>query len=151
VDRFYRGFFAGIIAGVPMNIWSLFSFHVINLGDLRFLDWIGIILYGELPITFFQQIYSLGSHLFWLGFLGIVFAYLVPHTTSRWYIGKAIIFSGSVGFLTYAIPLLYKVPHLTQHSATTVLSNHLGALIWGWTLGYLMRKFDSTPATNQHR
>ena len=113
MDRFFRGFLAGLLAGIPMNIWSLFSYHIIGFGQLRLLDWMGIILYGDLPVTFGEQAYALWVQIFGLGCLGVLFAYLIAVTSSWWYVGKAVIYSGVVSFVAYALPLLFQVPDLT--------------------------------------
>lgn len=143
MDRFFRGFFAGLLAGIPMNVWGLISYHVLDFGRLRFLDWMGIILYGDFPVTFGEQAYALWVQLFGLGYLGILFAYLIPVTTSWWYIGKAVIFSGAFSFVAYALPLLFRVPELTAVPLNSVISNHLGAGIWGITLGYALQRLDT--------
>ncbi|MBS4026429.1 MAG: hypothetical protein KGZ96_12230 [Clostridia bacterium] len=59
---FYRGFIAGVAGGIVMNIESLLSFHILNFTTLRFLDWVGVILYGTLPKTFGHEIYALFIH-----------------------------------------------------------------------------------------
>ena len=143
MDRFFRGFFAGFLAGIPMNLWSLLSCHVLNFGEVRFLDWMGIILYGNLPVTFAEQAYALWVHFVGLGTLGIIFAYLMSLTTPFWYIGKAIIFSGAFGFISYAVPFLFQVPYLTEMPLSGVLSNHIGALLWGLALGYLLPRMGT--------
>ena len=140
MDRFFKGFFAGLLAGIPMNIWSLFSYHTLNFGEIRFLDWMGVILYGTLPETFAEQAYALFVQVLGLGVLGILFAYLLVQTTSRWYIGKAIIYSAAVSFAAYALPALFQMPYLSTMPLSAVVSNHIGALIWGVGLGYTLKR-----------
>lgn len=142
MDRFYRGFFSGVVAGIPMNIWSLFSFHVLNFTNLRYLDWAGLILFGDLPTTLIQNVIAQTMQFMWLGALGVIFIYLLPHTTTRYHTGKAVIFSIIAGFIIYAIPVLLQFPHLTQISTNTVIDNQLGGVIWGIGLGYWSRRLD---------
>ncbi len=141
MDRFYRGLTAGMVAGVPMIIWGHGAYYL-GLGNLRFLDWAGVIIYGSLPETLFQVVYAQIAHLLWLGFLGIVFSYLIPKVTSRGHIGKAVIFGYVVGFFTHAIPVLFAVPHLAATHSQTVIHNHVGGVIWGLGLGYILRVLD---------
>jgi len=90
MDRFFRGFIAGVIGGLAMNTWSLVSFHILNFTDRRFLDWAAVILYGHLPNTIFQAVYAQLIQLLWVGLLGIVFAFLIPTVTSRGYLIKGL-------------------------------------------------------------
>lgn len=148
MDRFYRGLLAGIIGGVAMNVWSLFSYHILHFSNRRFLDWAGVIMYGHLPKTTFQAVYALTTQLIWVGLLGILFAFLVPKVTSRSYLGKGVFYSLSMGLIIYAIPRLFKIPELIITPTTTVISNHIGAIIWGLTMAHVLRLLDTTPLKN---
>lgn len=144
MDRFYRGFIAGSLGGVAMNIWSLFSYHFLHFTKLRYLDWASIFLYGHLPVSTLQAVYSLVIQLLWVGFLGVIFAFLIPAVTSRGYYGKGIIYGLTVGFIVYAIPKMFKMPELTVTTTATVLSSHIGGVIWGLTMAYVLRRLDTT-------
>ncbi len=39
MDRFFRGFTAGVVGGVLMQIWNFFSFHDSNFTKLCFMDY----------------------------------------------------------------------------------------------------------------
>ncbi len=144
MDKFYRGFTAGVLAAIALNAWSLFSFYVIQLTDLRMLDWAGIAIFGSIPQTGFQVVSSLLMQLIWSGFRGILFSYLFPDVKSQGYIGKAVIFSVIVAFFENIIVTLYKVPNLTELTSGTVLSSNIGAILWGILLGFLVRRLDGT-------
>jgi hypothetical protein len=139
VDKFYRGFVAGVLAGIPLNAWSLFSYHILGLTDLRMLDWAGMAIYGRLPGTPLEVVPSLVMQLIWSGFRGIVFASLATDVESRGYVGQGVIFSLIFSFFEGAVSVLYRVPHLSERSSGTVLSSYLGSLLWGVLLGLLCR------------
>ena len=141
MDKFYRGFAAGVLAAVPLNLWSLFSFHILQFTDLRMHDWAGVIMYGSLPRTALQVVSSLAMQLLWSGFRGIIFLYLFPDTKSQGYLGKALIFSLLLGFAESAIGVLYKTPNLAEVTTGTVLSANIGSVLWGVLLAYLVRRF----------
>ncbi|NLL41791.1 MAG: hypothetical protein GX251_00455 [Firmicutes bacterium] len=149
MDKFYRGFTAGVLGAVPLNLWSLFSYHVLKLTDLRMLDWAGMAIYGTLPRTLLQVVSSLVMQLVWSGFRGILFAYLVPEVRSWGYVGKAVIFSLIVSFFEGGVAMLFKVPHLSVLSSGTVLSANLGSLLWGVLLGYFCRRLAQLPKTEK--
>lgn len=146
MDRYFRGFVSGLIGGVAMNIWSLFSYHILHFSTLRMLDWAGIMIYGHLPMTFLGSAYALTVHLFWTGFLGIVFAYLITYTTSQHYILKGIIFSVISGIIIYSLPRLFHIQNLTTTPFTTSVSDHTGGIIFGVTMAYFLGKFDRLPS-----
>lgn len=142
MDRFFSGFFAGFLASIAMNVWSLFSYHVLQFGQVRFLDWMGIFLLGRLPVTLAEQVYSQLAQMVWAGGLGTVFAFLAPRLGRKWFVGKAVLYAMALAFLLYAPPVLFKVPELARLSLDWVLSNHLGALIWGLFLGTLLPRLE---------
>jgi len=145
MDRYFRGLVAGIAGGVVMNLWSWFAVGILNLKITRFIDWAGVILYGDLPRTHFEGFYALIIQLTWVGLLGIIFAYTIPFTTSRGFLIKGVFFGVVIGLIIYAIPTLFKTPHLAKATIITVLSNHLGGGIWGLTMAQVLRWLDSTP------
>ncbi len=144
MDRFYRGFTAGVAGGVIMNIWSLTSFHVLNLTTMRFLDWSAVMLYGTLPKTLGEEFYALLLQLMWSGTLGILFAFLVrEYFTSQGLLGKGLIFGIISGFIIYAIPVCFGIQHLEFIPIRTAVSNHIGGAFWGITTAYTLGWLDS--------
>lgn len=141
MDRFYRGLTAGVAAGIPMNIWSIAA-YMLGFGRLRLLDWAGVIIYGSLPVTFAQQAYAQAAQLIWVGFLGVVFAFLIPHISSQGLLGKALFFSIVSGLVIYAVPVLLHIPDLKELDFHTVLNNHIGGLIWAVTLVYILQRLE---------
>ena len=134
MDRFFRGMTAGMLGGILMNAWSFFSYSMLHFTTMRFVDWTGIVLYGHPPIGFGQTLYALFFHLFWAGFLGVIFAFAVPIITSRGLLFKGIFYSLICSFLIYAVPRLYQMPQFKTTLFKTTLSNNIGAIIWGASL-----------------
>lgn len=139
MGKMERGFIAGVIAAIPMNIWSFISYNLLKFTEIRFLDWAAIFLFGTLPKSGIQVAMGLVFHFLWAGFLGTIFAYIFPETNARWYVGKAVIYSLLVAFFQYAISVLYSIPNLKILPTTTVISNHIGGIIWGFTLGWVSK------------
>jgi uncharacterized membrane protein YagU involved in acid resistance len=143
LDRFCRGFFSGVIGGIFMDGWDLFSYHLLSLTNRRYLDWVSVILQQRLPENTFQAVYFLVFHLLWVGALGVVFAYLVPGIKDHGYIFKGILYSLVIGFFIYACaPTFFRVPYFIGLPFTSVVSNHIGGLIWGTVLAVSLRYFD---------
>lgn len=131
MDRFFRGLTAGIIGAIAMNLWSLFAVFILGWEVVKFLDWAGIILYGELPRSHVEGTLALLMQILWSGLLGVGFAYLIPYIKSEGYLIKGAFYGVIVGFIMYAIPTVLQMPVLGNLGFLTVLSNHIGGLIWG--------------------
>ncbi|MBS4023160.1 MAG: hypothetical protein KGZ79_12195 [Dethiobacter sp.] len=142
MDRFFRGFIAGFIGGVAMNIWTLIAVFILNLQIIRFIDWASVFLYGSLPQNHIQGIFALWMQLIWSGLLGVAFAFLLPQITSRGYLLKGAIFGVVAGFLMYALPTLFQTPIVSSVSFETTVSNHAGGLLWGLTTAQSLRWLD---------
>lgn len=141
MERFYKGLTAGALAGIPMNAWSLTSF-ALGLTGRRYLDWMGVMLYGRPPESALEQTYALLVHFGWLAFLGALFAYLWPRLFEKLDIFKGMFYALVIAVLTYAVPILLQMPYLNQADLSTVVSNHLGALMWGGVLTYILIRLD---------
>jgi len=135
MDRFTIGFLANIPAWLLMNLWS-YAAYEIKFSDLRFVDWVSVIIYGKLPTSYAEQIVALGVHLIFTGFLAIIFTFLILEITSQRLWFKGIVYALIVGLFTHAIPVLFRTPHLTLTPLNTTLTDYLGGLIWGVTLAY---------------
>ena len=83
--------------------------------------------------------------IFFAGFLGVVFAYLVKQITSRGFILKGAFFSLITGFFIYAVPTFFKIPVLSDLTLRNVISNHLGGVLWGITTAYMLQRLDQFP------
>jgi len=129
-DRFFRGAIAGVIAGIPMNIWSYFAYYI-NFTQMRYVDWAAVLVYGDRPTVFLHLLFAQLVQFLWVGFLGATFAYLIPIITSRGVLIKGAFYGVFVGFVVYSITTILKVQYLAQTSFETSISNYLGGLIWG--------------------
>ena len=142
MDRFFRGFLAGVAGGVTMTAWDLISFHLASFSEHRYLDWSALLLLGDKPTTFIEAAYALLVHLIWSGFMGIIFAFLVMLIGDRKLALKGAILGFNAGFLFYAIPKLFVASDLYSTPIESVISNHIGAVIWGLTAGYVLSYLD---------
>ncbi|TGE34461.1 hypothetical protein [Desulfosporosinus sp. Sb-LF] len=147
-DRFYYGFFAGVIAGIPMVIFNLVSYYLLNLARIRYLNWAAVLIYGNFPLNAFDSILAQIVHFGFLGFAGIVFAHFIPLVTSRHYLFKGWVYSMGIFFLTYSVTLIYKVPGLQIIQPYTVLSNLISTSIFGLALAEVSNRIVSTKSIN---
>lgn len=120
MDRFYRGLLSGLAGGIVMNIWSMFSYHILHFTTRRFLDWSAVILYGQLPRNWFEALYALLLQLLWVGLLGVIFAFLIRDlSTSKGLLIKGVFFGVISGFIIMGYQLclecnILNLPHKEQ-------------------------------------
>lgn len=143
-DRMYFGFVVGLIAGIPLSIWSVFSFYILDFTQIRMWDYASEILFGRLPLNAFENIMAWIGQMVFCGFVGIGYAYLIPIVSSRHYIAKGWIYSAFIWFSTYSIATLFKMPDLFYTASYTVASNFIGASIYGWVLAEATKRLIST-------
>jgi len=145
-DRTIRGVLAGILAGIIMNLWNLIDFYLFHITDIRFLDWSSVLVTWSRPTNSFTTIFFLAVNLLWDGFLGILFAQLLVSITSKGIIIKSSIFSLICWFTFKIIANLYRVPFLSgQQSIPGSISNVIGVIIWGITLGIILKRMEKHP------
>lgn len=148
MDRTTRGLLAGIIAGIAMNIWNLFDFFILKITEIRFLDWLSVLLTWDKPANIFQEIIALLLQIIvWDGFLGIVFAYLVALTTSKGIVYKSTLYGLLLWFLFKVIVNFYRVPVLSGlQSYPGALSNLMAVILWGIILGITLKILEAKSA-----
>jgi hypothetical protein len=144
-DRMLSGFIAGLIGGVVLNAWNLLATYVLGFGRVRLMDFISVLELGFSPKSTGQALFSLGIHLVWTGFLGSVFAYLIPLTTSRNYLFRGWLYSSVVWILTNALATMSRLPGIAKVSLTASISSAFGATVYGLVLGYVLKRLDNPP------
>lgn len=144
MDRTTRGLVAGIIAGIAMNAWNLFDYYLLHITELRFLDWLSVLLTWKKPENSFQTVIALILQtVVWDGFLGIIFAHITVLTTSRLVVCKSVLYSVLLWFIFKTIVNLYRVPFLSADLPYNGrLSNLLAAIIWGIVMGLVLKALD---------
>lgn len=145
-DRFYYGFIAGVLAGIPMVLFNLFSYYILHFGSLRYLDWMSVLMYGHFPLSTFDTVLAQLIHFGLLGFLGLLFAYFIPLVTSKHYLFKGWVYSMAVFVVLYSLMVLYKVPGLVIVDSNTVLANLISSSIFGLCLAEAIKRLVSTES-----
>lgn len=142
MDRFFRGFLSGVVGGIAMTLCSNVAVSLLNWNIISFIDWAGIMIYGDLPRSHAEGLIALILHLIWVGSLGVVFAFLILQITSQGYLLKGVLFSIVMGFFIHALPTVFQMPILKEASLQTVVSNKIGAVIWGLVMSKTLHWLD---------
>ncbi len=143
-DRLFRGFTAGLIGGVVINIFGFISASL-QFSEAPFWEWASIIILGITEVgSLGEHLIGLFGHLIFTGTLGVVFAYLLPAVKSRLYLFKGWLFGVVSWFVIYSISHLYRVEGTFPLQLNTAVSNSIGASIYGlvlaWSLAWLDKK-----------
>lgn len=148
MDRTIRGLVAGIIASIIQNTWNLIDYYFFHITKLRFLDWVSVLISWERPENNFFAIFCLVLQILWDGFLGVIFVHLIGLITSKSLIIKSTIFGMILWFVFRVIVNLFRVPILSgiQHFPGGY-SNFLAVVLWGITLGFILKKFEKLSKT----
>lgn len=143
-DRLTRGFIAGILAGIIMNIESYATFAP-NLNTLRFVDWAGVIIFGhQPPFSVGELVFAQICQLFITGVSGIIFVYLIPCVTSKNLILKGWIFGVLMWLIIYiADIILLEMEGITELTLPGAISDFVGASIYGLVLAWLIKRFTN--------
>jgi uncharacterized membrane protein YagU involved in acid resistance len=125
-----------------LHLWTLVALNILNWEIIRFIDWAGIIIFGDLPRSHIEGFVAFLAQLGLLGTLGIVFAFLIPLISGRVYLFKGVVYGVVIGFVFYAIPTLFQMPILKETSLATVVSNFTGGTIWGLVMAKVLQMLD---------
>jgi len=142
-DRVARGFLAGVSGGVLMNILSYVS-YLLGVANLRYIDWPAIIITGHTPNNALETVFALLVQLIFVGFLGIVFTYLISTLIeSSNHLFKGVLFGFISWFAIYAFTFLADVIKLTPLDMGTALTDFAGAVVFGLTLAQVLFQLDN--------
>jgi hypothetical protein len=145
MDRALRGLIAGFVGAVAMNLWSLFSYYVLNFSDRLFYHWSSILVFARTPESFAEVIVALIFQVMWTSTFGVIFAFLIPVISSRAYILKGAVFGFLLSFIFYVLPMLFNIPALFGYTLGNVTTEMVGGTIWGTimaiTLAYYSKNF----------
>ncbi|MTI61053.1 MAG: hypothetical protein FH762_13960 [Firmicutes bacterium] len=143
MDRFTRGFVAGVLAAIIQSIIGFVLFYL-NLTELRWQNFASVLIYGREPLLFGERVFAELSVWFFSGLMGIIFAYIISKITgSRDYLLKGFVFAETVWFSTFAITLLYKVPEFKIITLKTSIANFVLSAIWGLLVAWILYRLDT--------
>lgn len=140
-DRLVAGFLAGVAGGVAMNVYVQIAWFL-NATQVRYLDWASVLLYGHRPHGVGDAVFAQIVQIVFAGILGILFAYLIPLITSRYYLFRGFIFGLSVWFLIYSFTLLYGLHVIVPLEVLTAAVDFVGAGIYGLVLAASLHLLD---------
>jgi hypothetical protein len=143
-DRFTNGLIAGLVAGVVMSIFDLISHFVLGITEILYLDWAAVLILGYRYSTFLEAVIGQIGQLFFSAIMGVLFAFLLALTSSRYYWLKGWVYGLVVWFGAYAVVKLFQVTPLIPIKPDTVLSDMVTASVYGLVLAEALRRLENT-------
>ncbi|NLM37972.1 MAG: hypothetical protein GX202_07590 [Firmicutes bacterium] len=148
--HYLPGLVAGICGGVAATAVNLVMIYLFNVGNLRFIDFAGVFIFGHPPNNLGENMLAFLGYLGFTGTLGVLFTYLSAFPPKPYLLLKGIHFGLGVWFFSYALTLLFKVPELTKISLATALTNFIASATYGLVLALVLRFLaEKTAATNE--
>ncbi|HEX3043182.1 MAG TPA: hypothetical protein VHY08_00390 [Bacillota bacterium] len=141
-DRLVAGSFTGIIAAIVQAIYGI-TVKSLGLTDRAFIDFTKMfIMYRNFPGVL-ADIMGFIGHLGFGAIWGILFAYLIQYTSSRYYYYKAF---GYGVFLWLSLAILgtaFDIPLFKEIPPKALLSTLIGALIFAFINAYTLKKIEA--------
>lgn len=133
------GFIAGTIAGFVADSANFILTKVMKVGRIGYEDFASVLVFGQTPATIGQSIFAHIVQLFFSAILGVLFVYWIKRVTEKFLLFKGITFGLFVWFFAFSVSQLYKLQCLYKFDLGTVIVNYIAAIIYGVTLGILLR------------
>lgn len=141
-DRFTNGVISGIVASIIQNLLGFISYYLLHFAQARYLDFSSEMLFGHFPENFIETIFAQLGQIIFDGFLGIIFAMLVPLIQKENFLFKGWYFGATSWFLIFSLGILFKVPSLHHPAWQTVVSHFFSASAYGIVLAFTFRKLE---------
>jgi uncharacterized membrane protein YagU involved in acid resistance len=141
-DRLLAGGIAGLIATVVQNIYGL-TINAVGLTDRTFED------FAEIMITFKSYtgiaafIVGVMAHLAVGLIFGVIFAYLIKETSSKYYIAKGLGYGLVLWFLLSGFGTIFRLPFFKNIPPGPALYDLVGGLLFGFVLAYALKILDA--------
>lgn len=140
-DRFVAGGTAGAIAGLIQDVYGS-SMKALGFTDRSFADFSEIILSSRVYTGLLGTIVGIVAHLAVGILLGIIFAYIIQLTSSRYIILKGFGYGLITWFLLSGFGTIYKLPLFSDIPPGPALTTLVGALLYGLTLAFTLKLLD---------
>lgn len=143
MERCFKGLISGMAAGFIMDIWGFLVKDILRIATRNYIDWTSVVIYGFLPRNWYEFSFAFGTHILWTGLLGITLAYLPPRLSSQGFWIKGALFGFFVGFFTYGVAILLRMPFFTKIPFPTAATNATGGIFWGIMTAHILKWLDA--------
>lgn len=140
-DRLVAGGLAGVIAGIIQFGYGMAALHL-GITDRIFGQFSDIIFGGQLYRGPLGLLLSILTHLAVTLSLGVLFAYIIAKTSSRYYLVKSIGYGFLLWFFLSGFGTIFRLPLFSGIPIQPALVILVGAILYGLVLGYTLKIID---------
>lgn len=144
-DSLVSGAIAGGIGGIGQNIYA-YAANLIGYNGPGYVDYGKILIWINNYDGTLANLIGFIGHITWDILLGILFAYIISRTSSRYLITKGILYGAIIWFLIQANSTLFKLPTVTGFEPITMGFFLIGSLFFGLILSYSLSVLESMKA-----
>ena len=140
-DRLVAGGLAGMIAGFIQYAYGLIT-EAIGITDRAFGQFSEIVLSSRIYTGVLGFVIGLLAHLAVTIMFGVLFAYLIEKSSSRYYLLKGAGYGLVLWFLLSGFGTVARLPLFEDIPPLAALDILIGSLLYGVTLGYVLKIID---------
>lgn len=140
-DRMTRGIIAGSSGALVQNIYMYLA-KSLGLTDIMYVDVARHFIFTEAYDGVLAVVVALLAHFTIDSFWGVLYAYLIKYTSSRYYLLKGFAFGAAIWFFirVFGTKLFKVVP---GSPPLTALVFFIGASLFGLTMALVLRALDA--------
>ncbi len=140
-DRLIAGGFAGAVAGLIQNLYgNLVKF--LGVSDRAFADFALVMITFKPYSGFAAFLVGIISHTIVGTIFGVIFAYIILITSSRYNLIKGLGFGAVLWFLLSGFGTIFRLPLFKNIPPGDAISTFVGALIYGILTAYGLMLLD---------
>ncbi len=136
-DRLVAGGLAGLIGSLVQNGYGQLT-KVLGITDIAFIDFAEVFLAREVYGGVIGFIVGSLAHAAVGVLMGVIFAYIIRFTSSRYYLLKGLGFGFILWFILSGIGTIFNLKDFAHIPPNTALSTLGGALIFGLVTAYAL-------------
>lgn len=141
-DRMTRGIIAGAVGAIVQDVYT-FGARMAGFTKIEYEDFAEILFFSKPIPGFFPSFFGLLGHLVWDIFLGIMFAYLIKYTSSRFYVLKGLVYGSFIWWMIKVACTLFRIPVLASMPSRQVGVYLIGAMLFGLVVAYTLKLLDT--------
>ncbi len=142
-DRFTKGAIVGMTGAFMQNIYAYLA-EIFGITSAGYINVSHAVLFNREYKGILYTLVGLLGYLVISSFWGILFAFIIKYTSSKYYLFKGVIFGGGIWFLvTVIITKVFKLPVLSKNTPQEALFFLVRAVIFGLTIGSVLKFLDA--------
>ncbi len=145
-DRMLYGAIAGTAGAIVQNLYA-FAATLFGYKGPQYISYGKIVLAIHDYQGLLSNLMGLLGHLVWDIMLGVIFAYIISYTSSRYYALKGLLYGAVVWYLIKASATMFKIPVIMGVHPETVAFFFIGALLFGIVISYSLKILDTLKTT----